>query len=273
MSSLGGSRVALLEAHLSDEAAEHVRRFGGIPLIVPAVREAPHVERVPPFLDALSSGRITVVLFLTGVGATILLREASRLGRLEETLEALRRTTVACRGPKPVAVLERHSVTVHLTAASPYTTQELLEALTAIHLGGTVVGIVHHAERSQALASALAALGAQLEEISIYEWALSADLEPLRTLVRDLIGGRVDAIAFTNRIQSRHLFRVAEDLGLAGALTAALGGDVIVAAVGPVCADALHSLGVVPDVIPARPNMEAMIEALSEYVELTEGLI
>ena len=87
------------------------------------------------------------------------------------------------------------------------------------------------------------------------------------------IAGQVDAIAFTNRIQSRHLFRVAEDLGLAGALTAALGGDVIVAAVGPVCAEALHSLGVVPDVIPARPNMQAMIGALAEYVELTEGLI
>ena len=124
----------------------------------------------------------------------------------------------------------------------------------------------------QTCALPISALGVQLEEISLYEWTLPADVEPLRALVRDLIGGRVDAIAFTNRIQSRHLFRVAEDLGLAGALTAALGGDVIVAAVGPVCADALHSLGVVPDVIPARPNMEAMIEALADYVELTDGL-
>ncbi len=273
MPSLAGSRVALLEAHQADEAARYVEQFGGVPLTVPAVREAARVDRVPAFLDALSSGRITVALFLTGVGATMLLEEASRLGRLTETLEALGRTIVACRGPKPVAVLERQGVKVQITAASPYTTQELLEALTTIHLSGKVVGLVHHGERSQPLASALVAMGVQLEEISIYEWALPADLGPLRALVRDLINGRVDAIAFTNRIQSRHLFRVAEDLELAGALTAALNGDVIVAAVGPVCADGLQSLCVVPDVIPARPNMEAMIGALAEYVELTEGLL
>ena len=90
--------------------------------------------------------------------------------------------------------------------------------------------------------------------------------------MRELIGGQVDAIAFTNRIQSRHLFRVAEELGLASRLADALNGDVLVAAVGPVCAEALQSVGVAPDIIPARARMDAMIAALAEYVELTEGL-
>ena len=55
-------------------------------------------------------------------------------------------------------------------------------------------------------------------------------------------------------------------------LAAALNDEVIVTVVGPVCAEALQSAGVAPDIIPARATMDAMIAALAEYVELTEGL-
>ena len=91
------------------------------------MREVVHPESVGPFIDALGSGRISFVVFLTGVGVAALLREAARLERFEATLAALRQTT-ACRGPKPVAVLKQHTVPVHVTAAEPYTTRELLGA-------------------------------------------------------------------------------------------------------------------------------------------------
>ena len=272
MAALQGLRVALLEAHSTEKAVAHVRQHGGIPYSVPAVREAVHLDRVAPFVDALTSRRVSVVVFLTGVGATMLLDEATRLGRLDETLSGLRLVTIACRGPKPIAVLQRYNVPVQITAADPFTTAELLAALTTISLKGMRVAVVHYGERSRALTGALAAMGAELEELSLYEWTLPPDTAPLEALVRALIAGTVEAIAFTNRIQCRHLFRVAEAVGLSSALTDALNGDIIVAAVGPVCADALHSLGVMPDVIPARPTMDAMIGALAEYVELTEGL-
>ena len=42
-------------------------------------------------------------------------------------------------------------------------------------------------------------------------------------------------------------------------------------AVGPVCAERLNQLGVTPDVIPASPNMPALIAAVAEYFELTQG--
>jgi uroporphyrinogen-III synthase len=212
------------------------------------------------------------VVFMTGVGVTVLLDEASRIGRLAETIAALRRTIIACRGPKPAAMLKRHDLAVQIAAAEPYTSRELLEALAAIDVKGALVAIVHHGQPNHALAEALSARGARLEELSLYEWTMPEDLEPLSRLVRELIDGRVDAIALTNRIQCGHLFRVAAELGLAGRLADALNKDVIVAAVGPVCAEALQSVGVAADVIPARPTMESMIEALAEYVELTRGL-
>jgi uroporphyrinogen-III synthase len=266
---LEGRRVALLEAQLADEAAACVRHFGGVPYCVPAVRQAAHLDRVVPFVDALSSGRVSVVVFMTGVGAATLLGEAARLGRLEETTAALRRTTIACRGPKPAAILNQHKVPVQIAAAEPYTTKELIEALASINVNDRLVAVVHHGEPNRPLAAALSARGAQLKELSLYEWALPDDLAPLKALVRELVDGRVDAVAFTNRIQCRHLFRVALELELTAPLTHALNAGVIVAAVGPICADALHAVGVAADVIPARPTMEAMIGALAEYVDLT----
>jgi uroporphyrinogen-III synthase len=280
-------RIALLETQLAEEAVRLVEQFGGVPYRVPAARHAVHLDRVGPFIDRLSSGLISTVVLLTGLGAATLLREASRLGRLDETVAALRKTTTACRGPKPAAVLAAHGIPITIAVAAPFTTGELIEALAPLDMTNQAVAVVHHGavhhqagghgrvdHRSPnlALASVLAARGARVDELSLYEWVLPEDLEPLRQLVRELIEGGVDAIAFTNRVQTRHLFRVAADLGFTAALTDALNRDVIVAAVGPVCADALQLLDVTPDVMPARPTMEAMIAALADYVELTTDL-
>src|SRR5579862_8144696 len=99
MAALDGTRVALLESHLAEEAAAHVRRFGGTPYCVAAVREVHHLDHLDAFLDRLAADRLALVLFLTDIGATLLLDAAARLSRRDETLAALRRAIVACRGP------------------------------------------------------------------------------------------------------------------------------------------------------------------------------
>ena len=269
---LKGRRIALLETRLSEEAAALVERLGGSPYSVPAVHDVVRPEQIDRLIDALTVGNVSVVVFLTGAGVSALLRRATRLGRLDATLAALGRATVACRGPKPMSVLDQHHVPVHIAAAEPYTTRELIAALAAIDLAGKAVALVHHGEPNNSLAAALSARGARLEQFSLYEWRMPDNLDPLRKLAEELIAGRVDAVAFTNEIQCRHLFRAAADVGLADRLAHALNADVIVAVVGPVCAEALHRLGVMPDVIPAKPRMGAMLAALAEYFELTEGL-
>ena len=88
-------------------------------------------------------------------------------------------------------------------------------------------------------------------------------------LVRELIDGHVDAIAFTSQIQCRHLFQVAAGLGRSEELADALNSRIVVAAIGPVCAAALKTLGVTPHVLPAHPKMGPMIAALADYFELS----
>jgi uroporphyrinogen-III synthase len=269
MPAFRNARVALLEARMSGEIAGLVERLGGRPYSVPALREAPipDVATLEPFLNALGVGCFSLVVFLTGAGVTALLREAERLERLEETIDGLRNAPIACRGPKPAAVLRRHHVPIQFNAAEPYTTTELLEALKDLGLTGARVAIVHYGERNNALAEALAARGADLEELCLYEWLLPEDLGPLHTLVGELIAGAVDAIAFTSQVQCRHLFQVAAAAGRSADLISALNARTIVASIGPVCDAALRTFGVVPRVQPAHPKMGALISALADHID------
>lgn len=255
---------------MSGELSDLVRRFGGVPYSAQAVREVPRLEQVPALIDGLSEGRFTLVVFLTGAGVMALTREAERLGRLEEALTALRATTIACRGPKPTAALNRYNVPIQIKAIEPYTTLELLDGLSSVNLTAQGVALVHYGEPNHALANELAARGARRDEWCLYEWLLPEDVEPLAALVSRLIDRRVDAIAFTSQIQCRNLFRLASEAGKADELVRVLNDHTIVAAIGPVCAAALRAMGITPDVLPAHPKMGPLIAALADYVELSD---
>jgi uroporphyrinogen-III synthase len=269
--SLKGKRVALLEARMSAEIASMVERFGGSAYSVPAVRETPVdlPEETTTFVDALCAGRFDVVVFMTGVGASALLKEAEKRGQLDAALVALRRATNVCRGPKPVSVLRRQDVQVNITAAEPHTTTELLQALEAVDIKDKTIGLVHYGERNQQATDALMRRGASVAEICLYEWRLPDDVTPLRQLVDEIINGKIDALAVTSQIQIRHLFEIADKLGKHVALADALNRRTVVAAVGPVCAIALRSYGVIPHVQPSHPKMGPMMLALSDYFDLT----
>ena len=269
--SLKGKKVALLEARMSGELSSLVERQGGTPYAVPAVRETPveQPEETAAFVDSLCAGRFDVVVFMTGSGASALLKEAEKRGRLDAALRALREAATVCRGPKPVAVLRRNDVQVNLTAAEPHTTTELLQAIDAADLHDKRVALVHYGERNDAAASGIRTRGASVDEICLYEWHLPEDIAPLERLIDEIIAGHVDAIAVTSQIQIRHLFQIADKLGKHADLADALNRRIVVAAVGPVCAAALRSFGVIPHVQPAHPKMGPMMLALADYFDLT----
>jgi uroporphyrinogen-III synthase len=269
--SLQGKRVALLEARMSAEIASMVARFGGTPYSVPAVRETPLdlPEETTAFVDALCAGRFAVLVFMTGVGASALLKEAEKRGQLDAALVALRGATTVCRGPKPVSVLRKQDVQVNLTAAEPHTTTELLQALEAVDLQRKAVALVHYGERNDIAADAMKKRGASVSEICLYEWRLPEDVTALERLVGEIIAGQVDALAITSQIQIRHLFEIADKAGRRSDLADALNRKTVVAAVGPVCASTLRSFGVIPHVQPSHPKMGPMMLALSDYFDLT----
>ena len=265
--SLGGARVALLEARRESELASLVRRHGGEPVCVPALREVERDCRDEAGRGVDVIGRAgAVVVLATGVGLDRWLTAAKELGRADALRVGLASATVVCRGPKPVAVLKREGLVAHVRAPPPHTTTELLGALKDVEVRDRDVVFVHDGGGARTVPEALLSRGARLVEIEPYVWALPEDVASLEDLVRSVIAGGVDAVAITTQVQAKHLVEVADGIGARPALLEALRERVIVAAVGPTCARALEALGAPPHVMPDQSKMGPLVLALAAYI-------
>ncbi len=267
---LAGATVALLEARMESELASLVRRHGGEPICVPALREVERdcASEAAGAIDATTRGSAVVAL-ATGVGLARWIAVATALGRGSELREGLGRATVVCRGPKPVAVLKREGLVAHVRAEPPHTTTEFIQALDGIEVRGRDAVFVHDGGGSPVVPAALVERGAVVHQVRPYEWALPEDVTPLRDLVSALIAGRVRALAITTQVQARHLFDVAQAMGARDALSSVLRDRVVVAAVGPTCARALTELGAPPHVMPENAKMGPLVAALAAKLSAT----
>jgi uroporphyrinogen-III synthase len=269
VSLLAGARIGLLEARLSSELAELVRREGGEPVCAPSVLEAPLdvTALVPQLIDSLRRRRIELMVFLTGAGATSLLDQARTIGLLEPLVESLVSATTVCRGPKPAAVLRKHGIQVDVNARSPHTTSELLEVLPDALVAARGVALLHDGGGNPVLVNALRARGARIEEVRSYEWRLPDDVELIEGLLGQLIDGQLDAVAFTNQVQVRHLFEVAARHNSTAALRYALSHRTVVGSIGPTCSLALEEFGAPPHVVASPPKMRPLVTAVGQYLE------
>jgi uroporphyrinogen-III synthase len=260
-----GARVAVLEARYGDTMAKLVESYGGRPYAVPALREQDvDSPRIDMLVYGIARGRFSTIVALTGVAAQRLFDEAERRGMLSAVQERLRRCTVVARGPKPAAVMFRYGVRATPVDA-PFTTREVLQKLLARDVSRRSVALLHYGEPNRELAFVLRTRGARLAEFLLYEWCLPDDTIPLQEMVRELIGGNVDAIAFTNQIQMRHLNIVAARMGVADELAGALTRNVVVASIGPSCTHHLRRLGIQPLVVPVVPKMRPLVSSLAEH--------
>jgi uroporphyrinogen-III synthase len=102
-------------------------------------------------------------------------------------------------------VLRKQGIAPTLTVPAPHTTAALLEAVDVLDLRDRGVALLHYGEHNRQLAEGLLERGSWVAEFCLYEWLVPDDLTPLQDLVRDIVADRVDAIAFTNQVQARHL--------------------------------------------------------------------
>ena len=272
MTPLRGKTIAITEARRAAELANLIVKLGGVPCSAPAVREVPRRDRGPALavLDRICRGEVAMVIFLTGVGTRAFLGLAAEVGKREALLIALRAMLVAARGPKPIAVLREAGVRIDLVPEKP-TSEGLLTALAHHDLGGKVVAVQLYGEENPVLVEGLAARGATVLPIPLYEWALPEDQEPLVRLIHDLVDGRIDIVAFTSSPQIRHLFIVADRLGLQDQVVQTLRDRLTVAVVGPVSEAALREHGITPEIQPDKGTMGALVHEIVEYLAREEN--
>ena len=256
---------------MSRELSRLVEKHGGNPLCVPALRELPasSEQATAQLLEDLVRGRHEVVIFMTGVAASLLFEAAERAGRRQELVLGLQRALIVARGPKPTAALRGFGVPPSLTAREPYTSAELIDALSGLPLEGRHVLLFHYGERGATLAETLRARRVLLEERWLYRWVMPEDTRALEGLVARLLAGEVDALVITCQVQFRHLLEIARRLYVLTPLLEVLREDVVVAAMGPTCHAILQLHGVPVDVMPDLPKMGPLVRSLMLYLEHT----
>lgn len=262
-----GLRVLTLETRRGPEISRLIENYGGEPVLAPSVREVPlsSNSEALQFAAELLDGTFAVVVFLTGVGVRALASVVETSYGLEKFHEALRKTTIVARGPKPVAVLREWNVPVTLVAPEPNTWHEVLQVIdqNALGLRGKRVAVQEYGVPNMELIAGLEERGATVVRVPVYQWELPEDTGPLQAAVEAVISGSIDVALFTTGIQVTHLFQVAEKFDRAAALQRGLK-QVVKASIGPSTSDVLRSRGLTVDIEASHPKMGFLVKEAAE---------
>lgn len=266
---LAGKCIAVPESRELDVFAALLERRGASVLRCPLVdiRDAPDPAPVLDWLRRFNAGGCDDLLLYTGEGLRRLLAALERHAPTERAgfVARLAQVRIVARGPKPARVLRELGLRPE-RIAEPATTSGMIACLREFGLQGRRVGVqLYGSEPNAPLMAFLAEAGARASPVAPYRYADAADDADVLALIQRMRQGDVDAIAFTSLQQVQRLFRLADGQGLA--LDEALH-RTVVAAVGPVVAEALSQRGVAVTVVPAdryhlKPLVQALIDALS----------
>ncbi|HLJ24339.1 MAG TPA: uroporphyrinogen-III synthase [Candidatus Acidoferrales bacterium] len=259
-----GARVLSLESRRAPEMAKLIANHGGEAVVAPSMREVPLESNTAAleFARALQAGGFDMVIFLTGVGTRALARVAETVYPLEEYLGELRKIAIVARGPKPVAVLRDWNVPIAVTAPEPNTWREVLRALdangAAAPVRGRRVAVQEYGISNPELLAGLTERGGHVTSVPVYEWALPADMAPLRSAITAVARNEMDVILFTTATQADHLLQIAAEMGEEDALRRSLS-RMLVASIGPTTSERLREFGIVPDMEPSHPKMGLLV--------------
>ena len=263
--SFDGRRVLSLESRRAVEMAELIRKQGGEPFVAPSMREVPLEENaaVFRFAERLFGGEFDMLALLTGVGTRQLHRVLATRFPDPQFPDALRKLTLAARGPKPVAALREIGLTPAVVAPEPNTWRELLQA--TADRPERRIAVQEYGRSNPELIEGWRARGAEVTAVRVYQYGLPGDVEPLRTAAQRLARGEFHTALFTTAVQIANLAHVARDLGIEEPVLQALR-RCTVASIGPTTTEALEEFGIHPALEPSHPKMGLLVREAAEYV-------
>jgi uroporphyrinogen III methyltransferase/synthase len=251
---LFGKRVLITRPEgQSDAMAQDLRDRGADPVELPTVRIVPPSDP-KAFADAvLRAGEYDWAVFtsVNGVDAFFaVLRAHQKDARL------LGGVQVAAIGPATRAALASHGVQADVMP-DQYVGEAVFEVMRAQgELRGKKVLIARAEVARETIPQLLRAAGATVDVVPAYR-TLPADPARFAEIRALLEGGQLHAVAFTS---SSTVQRLVEGLG-----DAALLRDVVVAAIGPITADAARALGLPAQVVASEYTAPGLVRALEAH--------
>ena len=265
-----GLRVLSFESRMGAEMARLIQRHNGHPLVVSALREIPiplqDNSAVFRFGVKLILNQLDILILMTGVGTKALLEILQTRYPLAEIIDALKKTIIVTRGPKPLAVLKTLGVEANITVPEPNTWHDVIATLDYYRpVQGLKIAIQEYGVSKPDMIQDLQKRGADVFSVPVYRWALPEDTAPLHAAITEVVNGRIDAMVITNAAQVDHVMQLAEQAQKTELFRESCK-KIVVASIGPTASEGLKHYDLPVDFEPSHPKMGVLVKELSEQI-------
>lgn len=262
-----GLRVGVTSERKGAELAGLFERHGATVIWGPTLVNRPADDaELEAETKAVLAADLDWFVATTGAGMRAWLSAADAAGVGEPLRSHLAGTRAVARSPKAdgglrLAGLKPEFVSVQETDA------DTAAWLAARVQADDTVAVQLHGAQAPGPYGHLENGGARLLCVTPARCTLPDDRRPAEALVARAVAGELDLVVATSAPAATNLFAIAEGVGLAGDLRAALSGPVAVAAVGPVTARAFEDAGVGIDVMPRRARTADLVSTVQAWAE------
>jgi uroporphyrinogen-III synthase len=265
--SLKGKTVAITRpAGQAEEAGRLIIEKGGVPYYIPAIeiKGLSNLAPVRRFIAELQKGQVDYVIVMSTNGVKYLFSAAETLKQTSELQDDLGKAFVIAVGPRTAEALKEYHVHVDLVPTK-YSSEGLIEYFQGKDLSGKRIRIPRTSNATPTLTEKLKAIGADVEEIYVYESGLPVDDRLKDKFYQDLTSGKIDAIVFGSGLSAKNIFKMLSEKASMETLRGIINSRVTTVAIGPTTAEALKEMGIEVKVVPEDYLFEKALAALAEY--------
>lgn len=251
---LTGLRVLVTRpVDAADKLSERLSALGAHTIQVPMIAIVPPVNTMPLDTAVVHLSQYDWVIFTSAYGVKFMTK---RMAELKVAPERLNKVKVAAIGPATAAAVER-------VAKKPeYVPKEFLSERIVEGLGDLErkrVLLPRADIASKQLPSLLRERGAFVDEVVSYQTTIPEDLTAER--MNAIFAQGVNMVTFTSPSTVRNFAKVLSRDRLGSFM-----GNIRVACIGPVTADAANELGMHVDIVANIHTVDALVEAIVDEI-------
>jgi uroporphyrinogen-III synthase len=264
---LKGRTVALTRpTGQAEEAGKLIREMGGVPYYIPAIeiKGLSNPEPLKKFVAELAKGQVDYVILMSTNGVKYLFKAAEDLKLVSQLKSGLAKTFMIAVGPRTADALKECQVRVDMIPTK-YSSEGLLESFKGKNLKGKTIRIPRTSNATPTLTNQLRELGANVEEIYVYESGLPVDEELKSNFFSDLTSGKIDAIVFGSGLSAKNIFKMLQDKAPMEQLRSIIAAKVTTVAIGPTTAESLKEMDIKVDVVPVDYLFENALCGLAKF--------
>ncbi|MDR0470950.1 MAG: uroporphyrinogen-III synthase [Nitrososphaerota archaeon] len=250
----------------TEEAGELIRAKGGVPYYIPAIEIKPlnNPDPLKKFITELQAGTVDYVALMSTNGVKHLLSATEDIKQTPQLYEGLKNTCVIAVGPKTAEALQEKNIRVDMIPQK-YSSEGLLETLSNTDLKNKTFRIPRTSNASPTLTETLQAMGANVEEIYVYESGLPLDEAVKTKFYQDLTEGHINALLFGSGLSAKNIFKMLTEKTTMDQLRQIITEKVVIVAIGPTTAQALKELNITVNVVPNDYLFDSALDALAQY--------